>query len=76
MSAPSIEDRVAALESQMAQLLLRRKSDEPKKDWRQAIGRFTGDEIMWEIDQLALAYREEDRRRSLAEFDAQQGESK
>jgi hypothetical protein len=28
---------------------------------------------MWQIDQNALAYREEDRRRTLAEFDAEQG---
>jgi hypothetical protein len=72
MSAASLEERVAALESQMTELLTRRQQPEPKKDWRRTIGMFSGDEIMWAIDQNALAYREEDRRRSLAEFDAEQ----
>ena len=75
MSATSLEERVAALESQMADLLTRRNPLEPKRDWRRTIGMFTGDEIMWEIDQNALAYREDDRRRSLAEFDAEQSKA-
>jgi hypothetical protein len=76
MTAASLEERVAALESQMADVLTGRKPLESNKDWRRTIGMFTGDEIMWEIDQNALAYREEDRRRSLAEFDAEQGRAK
>jgi len=72
MATGSLEDRVAALEGQMAQLLLRQRPDRPK-DWRRTLGMFTGDEIMWQISQNALAYREEDRRQSLAEFDAEQG---
>lgn len=75
MATGSLEDRVAALEAQMVQLLLRRKTNDRPKDWRNTVGMFTGDEIMWQIDQNALAYREEDRRRSLAEFDAEQGRS-
>lgn len=74
MSTVSLEERVAALEAKMAELLLRRKPEQPK-DWRRTIGMFTGDELMWQIDQNALAYREEDRRTSLAEFDAEQGRS-
>ncbi len=72
MSAPSLEDRVSRLESQIASLL---KAERPRreKDWRRTLGMFTGDEIMWQICQNALAYREEDRRRSLAEFDANEG---
>lgn len=72
MATGSLEDRVAALEGQMAQLLLQQRPDQPK-DWRRTLGMFTGDEIMWQISQNALAYREEDRRKSLAEFDAEQG---
>ncbi len=74
MSTETLEQRVAALESQMAQLLLRKRV-ERSKDWRRTIGMFTGDEVMWAIDQNALAFREEDRDRTLAELDAQQGPS-
>ncbi len=70
MPAGSLEERVATLEAQVAQLLGRKPDGE--KDWRRTIGRFTGDELMWKICQNALEYREEDRRRSLAEFDAEQ----
>jgi hypothetical protein len=74
MAIGTIEDRVAALEAQM-QMLIGRKTGERKKDWRKTIGMFAGDEIMREVCQNALAIREEDRRRSLAEFDAEQGRS-
>jgi hypothetical protein len=72
MTTASLEQRVATLENQMAQLLLRQKTDDRPKDWRRTIGMFAGDEIMWEICQNALAFREEDRRQSLAEFDAKE----
>jgi hypothetical protein len=74
MAIGTIEDRVAALEAQM-QILLGRKAGERKKDWRKTIGMFAGDEIMREVCQNALAIREEDRRLSLAELDAQEGRS-
>jgi hypothetical protein len=75
MAMGTLEERVAALEAQMVQVLLRRKGEDRPKDWRRTIGMFTGDAIMRQIDQNALAYREEDRRRSLAELDAEQGDS-
>jgi len=75
MATGSLEERVTSLEVQMAQLLSRRNSDERQKDWRSTIGMFTGNELMWQIDQNALAYREEDRRKSLAEFDLEHGNS-
>ena len=74
MTTRSLEERVAALESQVAQLLLRGEINGRPKDWRRTIGMFTGDEVMWEIDQYALEYRVEDRRRFYAEFDAEEGE--
>ncbi|HUE73313.1 MAG TPA: hypothetical protein VMP01_20715 [Pirellulaceae bacterium] len=75
MATGSLEERVANLEAQMADVLLRRRTGEGKKDWRKTLGMFTGDEVMWAIDQNALTYREEDRRKSLAEFDAAEGKS-
>ncbi len=75
MATGTLEERVAALEAQMAQSLLRRKGEERPKDWRRSIGMFTCDEIMWQIDQNALAHCEEDRRRSPAKIDAEQGKA-
>jgi hypothetical protein len=72
MAIESIEDRVATLEAQMAGLL-GQDGAKRTKDWRRTIGMFADDEIMREICENALALREEDRRRSLAEFDAQEG---
>jgi hypothetical protein len=71
MANASLEERVATLEAQVAQLL-RANKPRREKDWRRTIGMFTGDEIMWQIDQNALAYREEDRRRAREEYDRQE----
>lgn len=60
MPALTIEQRVAALERQMAAL-----QSEPKprtKDWRRTIGMFDGDEVMKRILDEALKYREQNRR--------------
>ncbi|HEY2414977.1 MAG TPA: hypothetical protein VGI40_22220 [Pirellulaceae bacterium] len=74
MATDSIEQRVAALESQVAELLMRRRQDaDQPKDWRRTIGMFAGDEVMQEICRNALTDRDEDRRRWLAEFDANEG---
>ena len=57
----ALEQRVAALEQNMARLL---QSPEPRlrfKDWRQAIGLFPGDELMKQIDDAGRAIREADR---------------
>jgi len=74
MAAGSLEDRVAALETQVALLLRRSPSADQRPGWQRALGRFTGDEVMRAIDEAALDYREEDRRHSLAEFDVEQGD--
>jgi wyosine [tRNA(Phe)-imidazoG37] synthetase (radical SAM superfamily) len=70
MATGSLEDRVAALEAQVARLLAPHSNNDRPKDWRRTIGMFAGDEIMREIDEHARKYREEDRRKSLAELDA------
>ncbi len=64
MSTTSLEERVANLEGQVSLLLGRNGKPGRPKDWRRTLGMFTGDEIMWNICQNALAYREEDRRRT------------
>jgi hypothetical protein len=74
MSTETLEQRVAALESQMAQLQSKRPpADDPRPGWQQAIGRFTGDETMRAIDEAALAYRDDDRRKFKEEYDAVEG---
>jgi hypothetical protein len=73
MSAGSIEERLAALESQMALLLKRPPSEDQRPGWQRALGRFTGDDVMRAIDDAALKYREEDRRKFKEEYDAAEG---
>jgi hypothetical protein len=52
---------VAALESQMAEVIGSPSGSKRPKDWRRTLGRFTGDDVMRRIDDEALKYREEDR---------------
>ena len=46
----TIEDRIAALESKVDQLLSTDSVPAGHKDWRKTVGRFAGDELMKEID--------------------------
>ena len=75
-TTPSLEERVAALESQVDKLLAAQANGNQQKDWRRTLGMFTGDEVMRAIDEEALRYREEDRRRFKEEYDAAQAEAK
>jgi len=61
MATSSLEDRVKRLEALYAALATSAKRG--KKDWRRTLGMFTGDEIMKRIDENALKYRKEDRRK-------------
>jgi hypothetical protein len=63
MSKPKIEDRVAALERQMQDVLLRFPQSGPD-DWKSVVGMCTGDEDMKQIDSLGAAWREADRQRA------------
>jgi cell division protein FtsB len=54
-----LRQRVALLESQVAQLLS--KQPQLPKDWRRTLGMFSGDEDMRRITDEALRYREQDR---------------
>jgi hypothetical protein len=73
MATGSLEERVAALEGQIATLLKRAVADDSRPAWLRAAGRFTGDEVMQAIDEAALKYREEDRRKFKEEYDADKG---
>jgi hypothetical protein len=62
MATSSLEDRVKRLEILVASLSAPTKIGK-KKDWRRNLGIFTGDEMMKRIDEQALKYRREDRKK-------------
>ena len=57
----TLEERVAALEETVAQLLSQPDSVAAKKDWRSTLGMFADDPIMKEIDEEGRRIREADR---------------
>ncbi len=59
--AATLEERVAALEATMAQLLSRSDATVAKKDWRSVLGMFADDPVMHEIDEEGRRIREADR---------------
>jgi hypothetical protein len=60
----SLDERVSKLEEQLAALLSKQRAPLPKKDWRQTIGMFAGDEIMKQIDDEGRKIRESERRKA------------
>jgi len=68
MSHETLEERVAALEQEVARLSREVQPDaEPgRDDWKSTVGMFANDPIMKEIDEEARKIREEDRRRTRA----------
>ena len=65
MAAQTLEERVTALEQQVAQLLSQSTWSPTKPDWRSAIGMFADDPIMREIDEEGHRIREADRQQGL-----------
>jgi hypothetical protein len=66
-SLETLEDRVSALEQQVAQLARRLLPGERlplEKDWRSTLGMFANDPIMKEIDEEARKIREADGQRA------------
>lgn len=61
MSEPSLEDRVATLEEQVAALMERILAPPVEKDWRSTIGMFADDPVMREIQEEGRKIREADR---------------
>lgn len=58
----NLEQRLAALEKEVAQLRLAQQPRPRFKDWRQAVGMFPGDDCMKQIDEAGREIREADRR--------------
>jgi hypothetical protein len=64
LSLEQLEQRVAALEKNMARLLQGPERQHRFKDWRQALSVVPGSDLMKEIDEAGRAIREADRRDS------------
>jgi hypothetical protein len=68
MVQATLEQRVAALEQQVAELRAAAANGSPEKDWRRTIGMFTGDKVMKQIFDEALRFREADREKARRRF--------
>jgi hypothetical protein len=66
MTLPTLEERVAALEETVAQLLLQSATAIRKKEWRSTLGMFADDPVMREIDAAGRRIREADRQQAQA----------
>jgi hypothetical protein len=65
MTPPTtLEERVAALEATVAQLLSQGDAGGAKKDWRSTLGMFADDALMKEIDEEGRRIREAGRQRA------------
>jgi hypothetical protein len=68
MSETSLEERVTALEKQVADLMERVLSPPIKKDWRSTIGMFADDAVMKEIQEEGRKIREADREQARRDY--------
>ena len=66
MSQPSLEERVAALEKEVARLSGQMRPDEEpgRDDWKSTVGMFANDPIMKEILEEARKIREREREKA------------
>ena len=60
----NLEQRVAALEKGLAQMMKAQSQPSEWKDWRQAVGKVTRTELAEEVDAAAREIREADRRQA------------
>jgi hypothetical protein len=68
MSQTTLEDRVATLEKQVAELMDRILAPPPENDWRSTIGMFKDDPIMREIQEEGRKIREADREQARRDY--------
>jgi hypothetical protein len=61
MTIKALEQRLAAVEAELAELKRKVAEPKPQRDWRKTIGMFTDNEGMKEMFQDALKLREADR---------------
>ncbi len=64
MSRATLEERVAALERQVGDLLANAAGSARVKDWRRTRGAFTGDELMKQVFEEGRKIREAERKRA------------
>lgn len=65
MTRATLEERMNALEKQVAELQAQVQKLAHPKDWRNIVGMFTNDEVMKRIDEAGRKIREEDRRKTM-----------
>jgi hypothetical protein len=70
MTQPTLEERVAALEKLVVQILAKLPPAERARDLRSTLGMFANDPIMKQIDKEGRKVREADRRRTERELEA------
>jgi hypothetical protein len=63
MSQTNVEERIAALERAVAQLVQSRKASRVK-DWKRTVGMFSGNELMKAIDAASQKIRNQDRQQA------------
>jgi hypothetical protein len=64
MSRATLEERVAALERQVGDLLANQAGMGRPKDWRRTRGAFTGDDLMKQVFAEGKRLREAERKRA------------
>jgi hypothetical protein len=64
MPGPSLEERVAALERDVARLKASDANGSPRKDWRRTVGMFTDDPEVQRLFEEAMKLRAADRARA------------
>jgi hypothetical protein len=65
----TLEQRVAALEQQVAQIKVQHANGHQDKSWLRTMGMFAGDEGLKEVFEEAMKSRDKDRQRFYRRFD-------
>lgn len=68
MAETNLEERVAALEKQVANLMERILAPPPQSDWRSTLGMFKDDPVMREIQEEGRKIREADREQARHDY--------